>query len=96
MTAKRKTAMLVGILYILGTAAGFLSVGFTGPVLAASDTLAMASTNEGRLVAGALLVLGMGFALAMIPVLMYPILKQHSRSLALGYVVFRGALETFT
>jgi hypothetical protein len=38
----------------------------------------------------------MGLALSMIPVLMYPISKRHSETLALGYVLFRGALETVT
>jgi hypothetical protein len=39
-------------------------------------------------------VLVMGFALAMVPLLMFPILKKHNEPLALGYVVFRGGLET--
>jgi energy-converting hydrogenase Eha subunit C len=38
----------------------------------------------------------MGLALAMVPALMFPILKRHSEPLAIGYVIFRGALETFT
>ena len=38
----------------------------------------------------------MGLALAMVPVVIYPILKKHNQVLALGYVVFRGALETVT
>ncbi len=32
----------------------------------------------------------------MIPVVIFPILKKQNEALALGYVVFRGALETFT
>jgi hypothetical protein len=38
----------------------------------------------------------MGLALAMVPVMMFPILKKHNEALALGYVVYRGALETIT
>jgi hypothetical protein len=41
-------------------------------------------------------VLTMGFTLAMVPVMMFPIFKKHNEALALGYVVFRGALETVT
>jgi len=41
-------------------------------------------------------VLTMGLALAMVPVMMFPILKKHNEVLALGYVVFRGGLETVT
>lgn len=38
----------------------------------------------------------MGLALAMVAVMLFPILKKHNQALALGYVVFRGALETVT
>ena len=41
-------------------------------------------------------MLTMGLALAMVPVMMFPILKRHNETLALGYVVFRGGLETVT
>ncbi|MFC1879501.1 DUF4386 domain-containing protein, partial [Chloroflexota bacterium] len=34
-----------------------------------------------------------GFALAMIPVLLYPIFKKTHEALALGAILFRGALE---
>jgi hypothetical protein len=45
-------------------------------------------------VLGALLVLVMGLALAMVPVVMFPVFKKYNEVLALGCVVFRGALET--
>jgi hypothetical protein len=38
----------------------------------------------------------MGFSLAMVPLVAYPILRKHDQVLALGYVVFTGALETVT
>jgi hypothetical protein len=38
----------------------------------------------------------MAIALAMIPALMFQILKKHNEPLAVGYVIFRGALETLT
>jgi hypothetical protein len=38
----------------------------------------------------------MGLALAMVPVIMFPILKSYNQALAVGYVVFRGALEAVT
>ncbi len=96
MNANRKTASMVGILYILGTVAGILSVVFTDAVLNAPDYLLKAITNETQIIIGALFVLVMGFTLAIVPVLLFPILKKHNEALALGYVVFRGALETVT
>ena len=93
MNTNKTTARTVGILYILGTVAGILSVVSTGPVRDAQDYLASVPANETQLVAGALCVLTMSLALAMIPVMMFPILRRHNEALALGYVVFRGGLE---
>lgn len=95
MNASRKTAIIVGILFIIGTVAGILSVIFSGPVLDGPDYLNRVAANENQLKVGALFVLIMGLALAMVPVMMFPILKKQNEALALGYVVFRGALETF-
>jgi hypothetical protein len=96
MNSSRKTAMIVGVLYIIGTVAGILSVVLTRPILDSPDYLAAVSVNENQIIVGALFVLAMGFALAMVPVMMFPIFKKHNEPLALGYVVFRGALETAT
>ena len=43
---------------------------------------------------GALLVLAAGFALALVPVVFWPIGKRYNETLAMGYVVFRGGHET--
>ena len=92
----RKTAIFVGVLYILGTVAGILSLVFTEPILESSDYLTQVSTNPDQIVIGALFILAMGLALAMIPVMMFPILKRYNEALAVGYIVFRGALEAVT
>jgi hypothetical protein len=94
MNSINKTAGIVGVLYIIGTIAGMLSHVLTRPVLGGSDFLVNVSTHEIQIIAGALFVLIMGFALAMVPVMMFPLLKKYNEALALGYVVFRGALET--
>ena len=92
----RTTATLVGILYIIGTVAGALSLPLLGSILGAPDYLNSVAANPSRVVLGALLILVMGLALALIPALMFPILKRWNEALAIGYVIFRGALETFT
>jgi hypothetical protein len=94
MNTYRKTAIMVGVLYIIGTVAGVLSVVFTGPILDGADVLAKVGANPGPLMIGALLVLLMGLALAMVPVLLFPIFRKVNEVLAVGYIVFRGALET--
>jgi hypothetical protein len=90
----RRTAIAVGVLYIVGTVAGILSAVITGPFLNVPDYLDRIPANGNLLTIGALLVLTMGIALALIPILVFPISRKHSEVLAVGYVVFRGALET--
>ena len=92
----RKTATIVGVLFIIGTAAGILSAVVMGGILDAPDLLNTVASNPSQVALGALLVLVMGLALAMVPAMMFPILKSRNEPLAVGYVIFRGALETFT
>jgi hypothetical protein len=96
MNTPRKTAIIVGVLYIIGTVSGILSLVFSGPIRSAQDHLISVAANEKQLVIAALFVLTMGLALAMIPVVAFPVLRKHNEVLALGYVVFRGALEAVT
>lgn len=93
MDTYRRPAMLVGALFIIGTVAGILSVVVTAPLLGNPANLSAIAANQPRIVIGALLVLAMGLALALVPVVLFPIAKHYSERLALGYVVFRGALE---
>src|SRR5688572_33301493 len=92
----RRTAIIAGVLYIVGTVAGILSLVVTGPILESPDYLTQVSTNPNQILIGALLVLMMGLALAMVPVMIFPVLKRYNEALAVGYVVFRGTLEAVT
>lgn len=92
MNTNRNTARIVGALFIIGTVAGVLSAVVAGPILSDSNYLISVSANS-KIIIGGLLVLIMGFALAMVPVMMFPIFKKYNQALALGSVVFRGALE---
>ena len=93
LDSNRKTATIVGVLFIIGTVAGVLSVVFAGSILSDPNYLIKVSANENQIIIGTLLVLLMGLALAMVPVMMFPIFKKYNEALALGSVVFRGALE---
>jgi hypothetical protein len=96
MNMNRRTAIIAGVLYIIGTVAGILSVVFTQPVANAKDYLAAVAAYENQVIFGALFILTMGLALAMVPVVLFPLLKKFNEVLALSYVVFRGTLETVT
>ena len=96
MNTSRKTAVIVGVLFIIGTVSGVLSAVITGPVLNEPDYLFTIAANETPIITGAFFVLLMGLSLAMIPVMMFPIFKKQNEALALGAVVFRGPLEAAT
>jgi hypothetical protein len=87
------SARIVGGLFITGTVAGALSAVISAPILNDQRYLSNISANEAPMLFATILVLIMGFSLAMIPVVLYPILRRYSEVLALGAVLFRGALE---
>ena len=93
LRANRNTARIVGVLFIIGTVAGILSLVFTGSILSDPNYLIKVSANENQIIMGALFVLTMGFSLAMMSVMLFPIFRKYNEVLALGAVVFRGALE---
>ena len=93
MSSDRKAAVWIGVLYIIGTVGMVLSVVVTDAVLSGPAYLAQVAAEPNRLAAGALLLLAAGLALALVPVVFWPIGKRYNETLAIGYVVFRGALE---
>ncbi len=86
MNSNRKTAIIVGVLFITGTVAGILSVVFTESILGAADYLTKVSANQNQMVTGMLFVLIMAAAVVGVPFMMFPIFKKHNETLALGYV----------
>ena len=88
MNANRKTAIIVGVLFIFGFA-GIPSAVFTGPILGTPDYLIKISANENQVIIGALFGLIMAVACANIAIWLYPVLKKHNEALALGSVGFR-------
>ncbi len=97
MTSNRKTAIIVGILFIIATVAPIVSVLFIGSIYE-TDYLSTVSENGNQVLIGALLWLVMTAAIVSIPILMYPVLKKYNESLALGYVgarIFEGFFSAF-
>jgi len=92
MKPYRKISVTVGILFLVGTIAGILSMVFTQPLLTGGDLQTLA-THETQWITGAILVLVMGLPLAMVPVVLFPVLRKQNEILAIGAIVFRGVLE---
>jgi len=93
MNTYRKTAVIVGILFIIGTVSGILAGVFNAPIRAGSTYPLNVAASETQWIIATLLILLMGLSLAMVPVMLYPILKKHNEVLAFGSVLFRGVFE---
>ena len=85
----RKTAAVVGVLFIIGTVSGVLGAVIGKPILGAPDYLSKLSANEGQMLIYTLLMFIMGVACAGIGLALYPILKKYNEGLAIGAVGFR-------
>ena len=84
---------VVGVLYIVGTALGIVSVALLSPVTGADDVVSAASTHGTALTSGAFAILGMAISLALIPVFAFPVLSRISATLARAHALLRGVVE---
>jgi len=85
----KKTAIIVGILFITATVTYMLGSGYLDPILYAPDNLTNVSANANQVLMGTLLEFINHIAVVCIPFMIFPIFRKHNESLALGYVVFR-------
>lgn len=79
----RKTAIIVGILFLTSTVAFSMGSSFIKSYFNTGNLDKTPLTN------GVLLEIYCGIAVAGIGILMFPILKKFNRKLALGYAIFR-------
>jgi Domain of unknown function (DUF4386) len=102
MKKYRMNSVMAGSLYFMGTVFGITSTVVGGKVLSSIvtnkplsgiDLLALVATNSSQLTGGAFCILLMGASLVAMTVFLYPIFRKDSEELALGMLLFRGALE---
>ena len=93
MDSDRQTAIIVGGLFILATAAGLASTALT-TATTSSDYLSSAAANANPVKAGALLELMAAASVALIPAFLFPVLRRYDERIALGYLAIR-ILEAF-
>ncbi len=102
MNTYRMNAVMTGALYFLGTVFGVsggviggqvLTSLITNKPLAGVDMLGLVAADSSRLTVGAFLTLMMGISLVAMTVFLYPVMRKASKELAIGMVLFRGALE---
>jgi hypothetical protein len=96
MKTNKTTAIIVGVLFIIATAAPILTTGFVGflgggiagepPI---PDYLATVSANDNQVLIGMLIELVWALSVIGISVMLFPILKKYSEDLALGFFGLR-------
>lgn len=86
MNTNKRTARVVGALFITATAAPLVgTVAFIDPILNAPDFLIGVSANEDRVLIGVLLELITAAAVAGTGIALFPAFRRHNEGLALGY-----------
>ncbi|MFC0211622.1 DUF4386 domain-containing protein [Paenibacillus chartarius] len=85
MTANRGTARLAGALFLISTAAFLIGSGLIDSVLNQPEYLARLYPDRMKVMLGLFLELINCAAVVGIAMLMYPVLKRHRESIALGY-----------
>ena len=89
MNSNRKTAIIVGVLFLTAMVTYLLGASLLESILNAPDYLITVSANETQVIIGVLLELINVVAIVGIAVMMFPIFKKYDEALALGYVAFR-------
>ena len=90
MTNKdRRTARIVGALFLIAMVASLVGAGLIEAVLAGPDVVASAHADRTRMAIGVLLELINAVAVVGIAVGMFPLFKKQDEALALGYVALR-------
>ena len=89
MTQDRRTAVTVGLLFLIAMVTSLVGGIWLESILAAPDYLVTVSENETQVLAGVLLELINAAAVLAIPVLLFPILRRRTEAAALGYVAVR-------
>lgn len=90
MDSTRKTGIIVGVLFITASVAGILSAVFSGTLMDDENYLIEIAANDVQMSTGALFLVIMAVAIALIPVAAFSILRLYNESLALTYVVLRS------
>ncbi len=85
----RKTAAIVGALFIIATASSIASIPFLGTALDAPDYVLGLPDIENDVVIAAMLMTILAISLVGIGALMFPVLRKHNEGLGMAYTGFR-------
>jgi len=89
MISNRKTAIILGVLWITATVATIVAFGLEEPIASDPNYIINGPANANQVILGQVFWFIEGSAAIGIAVMFFPILKKHNEGLALGYVGFR-------
>jgi hypothetical protein len=89
MYSYRKTSIIVGVLFIIATVASILGSVSLGSILGAPNYLGSVSAHGNQMIMAVILFLMAATSAVATSFMLFPILRRHIESLALGYVVLR-------
>ena len=95
MDSYRKTGIIVGLLFISATVASILGSVFLGSILEAPNYLTTVSAHGNQLFLAVILFLIAAISAVATSFMLFPVLRRHIESLALGYVVLRTFENVF-
>lgn len=87
MREYKKNAIFIGALFIITMLAGMIDAYFVAPEL--KSPIANVLHLDIKLLLGVFSILAMAIGIVFIAIVFYPVIKKHSESIALTYVVFR-------
>lgn len=89
MNANKKTARIVGVLFIIATTFFMIGQSFYEPIMTSEMVLENAYPERIVILTGILIEFFAVCAIILIPAFLYPVLKKDNEALALGYAGFR-------
>ena len=95
MDSFRNTAIIVGVLFISATVFSILGTVALGSVLSAPNYLSTVSAHGNQLITAVIFWIIAAFSAVATSFMLFPVLKKHIESLAMGYVVLRTFENVF-
>lgn len=89
MDSNKRSAKIVGLLFIIATVTSSLSIYITEPIIEATNVLEAFSDQENKIAGAAILMLIDAIAVVFIAIWLFPMLKKKSERLAIGYIGMR-------
>ncbi|KRF04819.1 hypothetical protein ASG89_21190 [Paenibacillus sp. Soil766] len=89
MNVNRRTAIKVGILFIVAALTSIIGLILYNPLLNDANYLIQGAEHANQIILGAIFELTLVVSAIGTSILLFPILRKHNESIALGYVCFR-------